>query len=62
MSADGQKTERVHLLISSAELEEVDSWGFSQHIRSRSEAIRRLIVKGLEAWKAEGKSGNEASA
>jgi DNA-binding Xre family transcriptional regulator len=36
------KTERVQLLMSQAELEAIDEWGWTNRIRTRAEAIRRL--------------------
>jgi hypothetical protein len=49
--ADEQKTERVQLLMTPAEVKAVDDWSFEQRIRGRSEAIRRLIELGLAASK-----------
>lgn len=42
------KTERVNFFISKAELEAIDEWGWGNHIRSRSEVIRRLCQLGME--------------
>lgn len=47
--ADEIKTERVTILLSPTELKTIDDWSFEQRIRSRGEAIRRLIELGLEA-------------
>ncbi len=41
------KTERVTLLMSAADLKRIDDWSFDMRIRSRGEAIRRLIELGL---------------
>lgn len=46
-----KKTERVGLVLSAEELEQIDDWRFDSRIGSRSEAIRRLIQAGLEAQK-----------
>jgi hypothetical protein len=47
------KTERVITLMSAAEVKAVDDWSFANRIRSRGEAMRRLIQLGLEAAKRE---------
>ena len=41
------KTERVQLLMTLAELAAIDDWGFSNRIRTRAEAIRRLCQIGV---------------
>ncbi len=41
--------QRVPLMLRASELKEVDDWSFAQRIRSRGEAIRRLIRLGLQA-------------
>jgi metal-responsive CopG/Arc/MetJ family transcriptional regulator len=40
-------TQRVHLLMSAAELQAVDDWSFANRIRSRGEAVRRLIEMAI---------------
>ena len=40
--------QRVALVMRASELREVDDWSFAHRIRSRGEAIRRLIKLGLE--------------
>lgn len=47
--SDEQKSERVQIVISPSELKALDDWSWEQRIRSRSEAIRRLLKLGLEA-------------
>ena len=47
--ADELKSERVQIVMSPSELKELDDWSWEQRIRSRSEAIRRLIKLGLQA-------------
>lgn len=42
-----QFTERIQLLMTKAEVRAVDDWSFAHRVRGRSEAIRRLIEKGL---------------
>jgi metal-responsive CopG/Arc/MetJ family transcriptional regulator len=41
------KSERVTIMMAASELKAVDDWSFGQRIRSRGEAIRRLIQMGL---------------
>lgn len=47
---DGE-TERLHVKISTEELVAVDEWAWENRIRSKSEAVRRLIQIGLLADK-----------
>lgn len=49
--ADELKTERVQLMMAPSEVKDIDDWSFENRIRSRGEAIRRLIQLGLEAAK-----------
>lgn len=42
-----EKTERLHMLISPKELEEIDEWQHSVRVATRSDAIRRLVQIGL---------------
>lgn len=49
--AEQLKTERVTIMMAPDELKIIDDWSFEQRIRSRGEAIRRLIELGLEAAK-----------
>lgn len=46
--ANEPKDQRIPLLMSASELEAVDDWAFARRIRSRGEAIRRLVRLGLE--------------
>lgn len=43
------KTERIQLVISAAELQQLDRWRFANGYGSRSEAIRRLMKLGLDS-------------
>ena len=45
------KTERVTTMMTLSEVKAVDDWSFQQRIRSRGEAIRRLIEMGIKAAK-----------
>lgn len=42
-------SERVTITMTPGELERLDGWAFGQRIRSRSEAVRRLVNLGLAA-------------
>jgi hypothetical protein len=42
------KDKRVPLVMSASELKAIDDWSFERRIRSRSEAIRRLVALGLK--------------
>lgn len=44
-----QMSERVPLATSKAWIDRVDDWSFANRIRSRSEAIRRLVELGLNS-------------
>lgn len=46
-----EKTEpvRVHIIFEPEEVQAIDDYSFKARIRTRSEAIRSLIRKGLEA-------------
>ena len=47
--AEELRSERVTTMMTPSELKAVDDWSFQQRIRSRGEAIRRLIELGLQA-------------
>ena len=49
--------QRIGTSFTLAELDEMDSWGFSRKIRSRSEVIRQLVREGLK--RAETKTAAE---
>jgi hypothetical protein len=42
-------SERFQLLLNVELIQQIDNWRFANHIASRGEAIRRLIVLGLKA-------------
>jgi hypothetical protein len=50
-AADAKRTIRVPLLLTPEEAKNLDDWQFANRLRTRSEAIRRLIEMGLEAAK-----------
>ncbi|MBB3385522.1 MULTISPECIES: hypothetical protein [unclassified Rhizobium] len=39
---------RIGTTFTDAELSQIDDWGFARKIRTRSEAIRRLVHNGLK--------------
>lgn len=47
MSDDQKKTIKFQMMMSPAEAEGLDDWGFKRRIRSRAEVIRRLCQVGL---------------
>ena len=47
MDENQLKTERIQVLMTPRELEALDNWAFANRIRSRGEAVRRLIDDGL---------------
>ena len=50
MAEDAERrTERIPLLMTPSEVKALDDWAFANRIRSRGEAIRQLIERGLAA-------------
>ena len=43
------KTFRLQVMMTPSELEVIDDWAFAHRIRSRGEAVRRLLDLGLRA-------------
>jgi hypothetical protein len=41
------KTERVTIMMTPSEVNAIDDWSFARRIRSRGEAVRRLIEMSL---------------
>lgn len=39
-----KKDQRVTIMMSASELERLDDWAFKERIRSRGEAIRRIVA------------------
>lgn len=42
------KSEKFQVMFEPSTLKLIDDWGFANRIRTRAEAIRQLIHKGLE--------------
>jgi hypothetical protein len=51
------KTERITTMMTPSEVKALDDWAFANRIRSRGEAIRRLIEAGLSAKKPAAPAG-----
>jgi hypothetical protein len=54
--ATENRDQKVPVLFTPTELRELDDWSFAQRIRSRGEAIRRLIALGLAAARDDDKA------
>jgi hypothetical protein len=46
---EGNRVERLQLMLTEAELQMVDDWRFSRRMPSRSAAVRELLKRGLAA-------------
>jgi hypothetical protein len=46
-NSDEQKTERFNMFMSPSEMTAIDDWAWSNKVRSKSEAVRRLVQIGL---------------
>jgi hypothetical protein len=54
----GQKTERLHVLLTKEEMEQLDDWMFAQRVRTRGEAVRRMLKIAVDTTaKAEDAAG-----
>ena len=42
------RTERIVVLMKGDEVAQLDEWMFTNRVRTRSEAIRQLIARGLD--------------
>ncbi len=47
--ADEKRDQRIPVMMTAADVKAIDDWSFANRIRSRGEAIRQLIAKGLGA-------------
>jgi hypothetical protein len=45
----GSRTERLHVLLTKEEMEQLDDWMFSQRVRTRGEAVRQMLKIAREA-------------
>lgn len=55
MSNDKKLTTRIGLMMSPAEVRELDAWAHKNRVRGRSEAMRHLIKLGMQAAAAKPK-------
>jgi hypothetical protein len=53
------RDQRVPVLLTASELERLDDWMFGQRLRSRGEAIRRLMELGFQAYERSTKSAKQ---
>ena len=53
--------QRLHLMLSEPEVQAIDDWRFANRVASRSEAIRRLIARGLAAEREDTQAGKASS-
>lgn len=42
-----KKDQRIPVMMTASEVKAIDDWSFSHRVRSRGEAIRQLVKKGL---------------
>ena len=47
------KTERFTMFMSKAEMAAIDEWSWKNRVRSKSESVRQLVQKGLQADEAD---------
>ena len=48
---DDRKRERIVILFSQAEIEDIEAFRAAQRISNRSEMLRTLILEKVETWK-----------
>ena len=60
MTGEERKTIRIPVLMTPSELSALDDWAFANRVRSRGEAIRRLIEAGIKALDIKRPSGNKS--
>lgn len=46
-NSDEQKTERFNMFMSPSEMKAIDDWAWKNRVRSKSEAVRRLVQSAL---------------
>lgn len=49
MGADTTRAERLQIMLTRKELEDLDTWRFAARMPSRAAAIRELLKRGLSA-------------
>ena len=61
MAGDQPRTERIPLLLTKDEIQDLDNWQFAHRMRTRSDAIRRMMRIAIEATAGKGEDGNVPS-
>ncbi len=59
-AANDKRVCRVPLMLTQREMEAVDEFGWTERIKTRSAALRRLIRDGLEAAKVKSQAAPDA--
>lgn len=54
MAGDKPRTERIPLLLTKEEIRDLDDWQFTHRIRTRSDAIRRMMRIAIEVTAGKG--------
>jgi hypothetical protein len=52
-----ERSERLHIMVSSEELEAVDTFRFKERLPNRSAAVRELLLLGMAATDVGAKKG-----
>lgn len=55
-----KKTVKFQMMMSPSEIEDIENWMFANRIKSRAEAIRRLVAMSMVREVALAKVGNKA--
>ena len=61
MAGDQPRTERIPLLLTKDEIQDLDNWQFAHRMRTRSDAIRRMMRIAIEATARKDEDGNVPS-
>ena len=54
MDKNESRSVRINLMLTPGEVNAIDDWSFANRVRTRSEAIRTLIQRGMAAGEARG--------
>lgn len=61
MAGDKPRIERVPLLLTKEEIQELDDWQFTHRMRTRSDAIRKMMRIAIEVTAGKTDDGNAPS-
>lgn len=61
MAGDKPRTERIPLLLTKDEILDLDDWQFAHRMRTRSDAIRKMMRIAIEVTTGKGESENVLS-